>query len=168
MTENALYLLPLTQDDAPDHPADFDTLIQTGELATKQPQQNWIYLSQLEFRFDYFMGNLDIELVGVDQFGRNVKTYKRISHNDVDDDNNPVAVYDLAEYMRVDLRLQSYTLRFSGQARFRMTHFIAKLYTMSAKQGLVWGFDDRQTFRSSGDIHPTFKCYNDIRQAIIP
>jgi hypothetical protein len=39
---------------------------------------------------------------------------------------------------------------------------------MSAKQGLVWGFNDSQSFRSDGDIHPTFKDYNDIRQAIIP
>jgi len=70
--------------------------------------------------------------------------------------------------MRVDLRLQTYQIRITGQARFCLTHWIAKLYTMSAKQGLVWGFDDSQSFRSSGDIHPTFLDYNDIRKAIIP
>ena len=70
--------------------------------------------------------------------------------------------------MRVDLRLQSYQLKITGSAAFRLTHFIVKLYAMSSKQGLVWGFDDRQSFRSSGSIHPTFKDYNSIKKAIIP
>ena len=100
-----------------------------------------------------------VELTGIDQFGRKVTTKKQISHDST--------VYNLAEYMRIDLRLQSYQIRITGQARFRLTHFIAKVYTMSAKQGLVWGFNDSQSFRSDGDIHPTFKDYNDIRQAII-
>ncbi len=160
ITKNHIYMLPTTQLDTPENTANFDTVIQTGELATQQPQQNWIYLSQLEFRFDYFIGSVLVELTGIDQFGRKVTTKKTISHDS--------AVYNLAEYMRVDLRLQSYQIRITGQARFRLTHFIAKVYTMSAKQGLVWGFDDSQSFRSNGDIHPTFLDYNDIRKAIVP
>ena len=159
VTANHVYLLPLTKDDAPTYAANFPVTIQTGELSTTQPQQNWFYLSQMEFRFDYFKGSVLVELVGIDQFGRKVSTKKQISHDET--------VYDLAEYMRVDLRLQSYHIRITGKARFRLTHFISKLYTMSAKQGLVWGFDDSQSFRSSGDIHPTFLDYNDIRKAII-
>ena len=158
VTAKHVYLLPLTMDDAPSDPAEFPTVIQTGELSTTQPQQNWFYLSQLEFRFDYFIGSVLVELTGIDQFGRKVKTRKHISHKSTQ--------YNLAEYMRVDLRLQSYQIRITGTARFRMSHFIAKLYTMSAKQGLVWGFDDSQSFRRGGDIHPTFLDYNDIRQAI--
>lgn len=160
VTADHIYLLPLTQDDDKETDATFAVTIQTGELATTQPQQNWQYLSQMEFRFDYFIGNIVIELTGIDQFGRKVKTRKRINHNE--------AQYNLAEYMRVDLRLQSYQIRITGQARFRMSHFIAKVYTMSSKQGIVWGFDDSQSFRSQWDIHPTFKDYNDIRKAIIP
>ena len=87
-------------------------------------------------------------------------TEKTITHEDT--------VYNEFEHMRVDLRLQSYQIRIVGQARFRLTHFIAKLYTMSSKQGLVWGFDDSQTFRDFGDIHPTFLNYNDIKRAVIP
>ena len=158
VTAKHIYLLPLTMDDAPSDPAEFPTVIQTGELSTTQPQQNWFYLSQLEFRFDYFVGSVLVELTGIDQFGRKVKTKKTFAHEDTK--------YNLAEYMRVDLRLQSYQIRITGMARFRMSHFIAKLYTMSAKQGLVWGFDDSQSFRTAGDIHPTFLDYNDIRQAI--
>lgn len=162
ITPYKVYLLPLTMDDDPSLEADFDVLIRTGELSTMQPQQNWFYLSQLEFRFDYFIGSVLVELVGIDQFGRLVKTEKRISHDE--------AVFNETEWMRVDLRLQSYQLRITGQARFRMTHFMAKLYTMSTKQGLVWGFNDKQGFRpyKDGDIHPTFMDYNDIKKAIIP
>ena len=159
ITASHIYLLPLTQDDPATLEADFNVTIQTGELSTTQPQQNWQYLSQLEFRFDYFLGDIDIDLTGIDQFGRKVTTHKHISHSETQ--------YNLAEYMRVDLRLQSYQIRITGQARFRMSHFIAKVYTMSSKQGLVWGFDDSQSFRTQGDIHPTFKDYNDIRKAII-
>lgn len=158
VTANHVYLLPLTMDDEPTREADFPVTIQTGELSTTQPQQNWFYLSQLEFRFDYFIGSVLVELTGIDQFGRKVKTKKTFAYEDTK--------YNLAEYMRVDLRLQSYQIRITGTARFRMSHFIAKLYTMSAKQGLVWGFDDSQSFRTAGDIHPTFLDYNDIRQAI--
>lgn len=160
VTANHVYLLPLTKDDTPTYAANFPVTIQTGELSTTQPQQNWFYLSQLEFRFDYFVGSVLVELTGIDQFGRKVTTKKQISHDST--------VYNDAEYMRVDLRLQSYQIRITGTARFRLTHFIAKLYTMSAKQGIVWGFDDSQSFRSEGDIHPTFLDYNDIRKAIIP
>lgn len=160
VTPNNIYLLPTTLEDSSDDEAHFDVIIQTGELATSQPQQNWIYVSQLEFRFDRFIGDLTIDLEGYDQFGRRVITKKKISHKQT--------MYNLAEYMRVDLRLQSYRIRITGRANFRMTHFIAKVYTMSAKQSLVWGFDDSQTYRWFGDIHPTFKDYNDIRKAIIP
>lgn len=160
VTPNAIWLLPTTQDDGSETNATFDFLIETGELAAQQPQQGWIYLSQLEFCFDRFVGNMTVEVVGIDQFGRKVSTKKAITHD--------APVFNTSEYMRVDLRLQSYKIIFSGKANFRMSHFIAKVYTMSNKVGLVWGFNDSQSFRSSGDIHPTFKDYNDIRNAIIP
>lgn len=159
ITGNSVYLLPLTKNDSPVTEADFSTTIQTGELSTTQPQQNWFYLSQMEFRFDYFIGSVLVELVGIDQFGRRISVKKTISHDETK--------YNLAEYMRVDLRLQSYQIRVTGIARFRLTHFIAKVYTMSSKQGLVWGFNDSESYRSNGDIYPTFKDYNDIRDAII-
>lgn len=160
VTEDHVYLLPLTKDDNPEMEADFNVTIQTGELSTQQPQQNWFYLSQLEFRFDYFIGDVLVELTGIDQFGRRVSTAKHFTHSET--------VYNEFEHMRVDLRLQSYQIRITGQARFRLTHFISKLYMMSSKQGLVYGFDDSQTFRTFGDIHPTFLNYNDIKRAIIP
>lgn len=159
VTENHVFMLPLTMGNSPDDHANYDVLIQTGELSTTQPQQNWFYLSQLEFCFDHFIGDMKIELIGIDQFGRRITTTKRIHHQKVE--------HNISEYMRVDLRLRSYQIRITGKSRFRMTHFMAKLYTMSSKQGLIWGFDDSQSYRHNGDIHPTFKDYNDIRKAII-
>ena len=161
VTKSKVWFLPLTHDDSPDLNANFNVTLQTGELSTTMPQKDWFYLSQLEFRFDHFIGTVLVELTGIDQFGRRVKTAKTISHD--------TAQYDLAEWMRVDLRLQSYQIRITGEARFRLTHFIAKVYLMSARQGLVWGFNDSQSFRSEngGDIHPTFKDYNDVKNAII-
>lgn len=161
VTEDNIYLLPTTQNDgATDGDAKVSFLIETGELSTQMPQQSWFHLSQMEFRFDYFIGEMEVELIGIDQFGRIVNTRKKFSHS--------TTVYNDAEYMRVDLKLQSYKIIMRGEARFRMSHFISKVYTLSNKIGLIWGFDDRQSFRSSGDIHPTFKTYNDIRKAIIP
>lgn len=159
VTESSVYLLPTTVNDDPADRATFPFLIETGELSTQMPQQGWHYLSQLEFRFDYLLGDVTARVVGIDQFGRKVETSKTFSHSDT--------AYGVAEYMRVDLRLQSYKLILSGTARFRLSHFIGKVYTMSSKVGLAWGFDDRQSYRSSGDIHPTFKTYNDIREAIV-
>lgn len=160
ITDSHVWLLPTTSLNGADYDNTFHSKIITGELAPQMPQQGWFYLSQLEFDFDNFKGKLDIDLIGIDQFGRKVTTHKHIEHDE--------PVFNWQEYMRVDLRLRSYKLVFNADANFRMTHFMAKLFVMSGKVGLVWGFDDRQSFRSSGDIHPTFKDYNDIKKAIIP
>jgi len=153
-------LLPTTIDDSVEDEPDFDVLFETGELSAQQPQQGWIYLSQVEFRFDRFVGDLEAMIVAVDQFGRKVTVRKRFHEDEVR--------YDHREWMRVDLRVQSYKMILKGPARFRMTHFIGKCYTMSNKVGLVWGFDDSKTFRTFGDIHPTFKDYDDVKAAIVP
>lgn len=158
ITEKAVYLLPTTQDDAPTDKRLVDVNIQTGELAAQQPQQGWIHLTQLEFDFDFFVGDLTIELIGTDYFGRRINTTKHISHTNVQ--------YGLEEFMRVDLKMRSYKLVFHGKCAFRMSHFMGKEYVMSNKISLVYGFDDSQSMRSFGDIHPTFKSYNDIRQAM--
>ena len=159
ITDEYVYLLPTTWDDAPSSDPTYSVLLQSGEISTQIPMQGWFYFSQLELRFDYFIGTAIVELTCIDQFGRKIVTKKTISHEDEQ--------YNLSEYMRVDLRMQSYSIRITGQARFRLTHFISKLYIMSNRQGLVWGFNDSQSFRSNNDIYPTFKDYNDIKKAII-
>lgn len=162
ITKNKIWLLPLTQDDSPTDEFNDTSLvtIMTGELSTQMPQQAYQYLSQIEFHFDYFLGDLDFQVDAIDIFGRKVRVQKKIEYKETQ--------YNLTEYMRIDLKLQSYKITMRGHARMRLTHWISKVYTMSNKMGLVWGFDDRMSHRNSGDIHPTFKCYNDIKKAIIP
>lgn len=160
ITSRHVYLLPTTRLMDLDTVPSFDFLIETGELSTTMPMQPTSYLSQLEFRFDYFIGDMRIQLIGIDHFGRRVKTVKKIHHSKL--------MHGLTEYMRVDLVLESYKIIFDGQANFRMTHFLSKVYPKSNKIGMVWGFDDRQSYREENDIHPYFKSYNDLREAIIP
>lgn len=133
-------------------------LIQSAQISTQMPQQGWQYLSQLEFHFDYLVGDMTIEVRMVDMFGRKIVVKKAVSEESV--------LFDEVVRMRIDQRVMSYVITMKGQARFRMSHFIARVYTMSNKIGQVWGFDDSISHRSSGSVHPTFKCYNDVRKAI--
>ena len=159
MTKNYASFIPLTKPDKPeDEPVDF--FMQSGCIGTAQPLNGLQNLVQLEFRFDYFCGSMTITLVGIDQLGRKVTTTKRINHEK--------PVYNLAEYMRVDLKLESYTLSFKGKARFRMTHFIAKTFNLTNKRGIVWGFDSSQGLHKINDIRVYIKDYNDLKKAIIP
>lgn len=158
VTENAIYMLPTTHGDDETTNADHSFLIETAEISTQIPQQSWQYLSQLEFHFDRFVGNMTIEVRMIDLFGRDIKVRKVVSEEDIQ--------YNHVVRMRIDQRVMSYVITMTGTARFRMTHFLARVYTTSNKIGQVWGFDDSISHRSSGSIHPTFKCYNDVRKAI--
>lgn len=158
ITPRNVYLLPTTEDDESDEMSTYEFLIETGKLSTQMPQQSWQYLSQLEFRFDHFYGTMTIRLRAKDMFGRDIEVVKTVTEREPQ--------YDYVVHMRVDLKLMSYVLSFSGRARFRMSHWLARVYTMSDRIGQVWGFDDRISYRQAGDVHPTFKCYNDVRKAI--
>lgn len=160
VTANAIYLMPTTMETPKTTIPSQSFEIETGELSTVMPSQGMQHLTQLEFRFDHFIGDMVIEMVAVDQFGRKITTKKNISYNTVQ--------YGLVEYMRIDLKVLSYKLRFSGRANFRMTHFMAKTYTLPNLVGIVWGFDTSQGHRTETDIHRYFKSYNDLKEAIIP
>lgn len=160
LTDRHVYLLPTTMLADHDVLPTFDVQLVSGELGTTQPLQNMQHLTQLEFRFDWFVGYIDVEVECIDQLGRDVKIHKRIRHDRV--------MHNLTEYMRIDLKVESYKFSINGRANFRMTHWMSKTYPMSNRVGLVWGFDDRMSHRKAGDIHPAFKNYNDIRNAIIP
>lgn len=158
VTSRHIYMLPTTVSDTETRLPSHSFLIETAQLSTQMPQQGWQYLSQMEFHFDYFIGSMKIELRMVDMFGRELKIIKNI--------NEANEQFDYTVRMRIDQRVMSYVITMTGTARFRMTHFIARVYTLSNKIGQVWGFDDSISHRSSGSVHPTFKCYNDVRKAI--
>ena len=158
VTASHVYLLPTTAGDDESLLPNHSFLVETAQLSTQMPQQGWQWLSQLEFRFDWFVGDMTIRVRAVDMFGRELDIVKHV-HEDEEQFGHVV-------HMRIDQRLMSYVITMSGQARFRMTHFIARVYTLSNKVGQVWGFDDSISHRSAGSVHPTFKCYNDVRRAI--
>jgi len=158
VTGNYIYMLPTTRSDDDSTNADHRFRVRTADLATQMPQQGWQYLSQLEFHFDHFVGNATIEVTMTDMFGRNLTVRKVVYEAN--------EVFDYVVRMRVDQRVMSYSIDMSGAARFRMTHFLARVYTMSNKMTQVWGFDDFISHRSAGSVHPTFKSYNDVRDAI--
>lgn len=158
VTANKVYMLPTTVGDDPDGIPNHSFLIESAQISTQQPQQGWHWLSQLEFHFDRFVGSATFELRAYDMFGREIKVTKDVYTDDM--------LHDYVVHMRVDQRLMSYVLTISGNANFRMTHFMARVYTYSNKVGQVWGFDDSISHRSSGDVQYTFKSYNDIRKAI--
>lgn len=161
ITPGHVFLLPTTKDDSPDTLPTFDVLLETAELSTTKPSQGMQHLSQLEFRFDYFIGDLTIEVHMIDRFGRPIIGEKYIISSDE-------VIYNCIEYIRVDKKCEYYKLVIKGKANFRLTHFMAKTYPIPARMGMSWGFDSRQSMNGSGDIRGYFKSYNDIRRAIIP
>ena len=160
VTASGVYLLPTTQGNPPRVMPDHSVLIESGELSTVQPLQAVHHLTQLEFRFDYFIGEIDIIVKMVDQFGRIVTTRKRVRHDELQ--------HQLAEHIRIDQVVESYSITIVGKANFRMTHFIANLYPKPARVGIVNGFNSSQGHGTSGVIRRTFNSYNDLRNTITP
>ena len=158
ITRDKVYLLPTTQSDNESVVPNQSFLIETAELSTQMPQQGWQYLSQLEFHFDRFVGNMTITVRMTDMFGRDLVITKTVSE--------PSQLFNYVVRMRIDQRIMSYVITMSGTANFRFTHFLARVYTLSNKISQIWGFDDSVSHRSAGSVHPTFKCYNDVRKAI--
>jgi hypothetical protein len=163
ITPHAINLLQTTGIQEPTAP-DFDILLETGEMSSKLPLQNTSYLCQLELRFDYFVGKLDVVVEGVDYYGRQVKVEKHISHGEL--------VRKLSEWIRVDALFESYRVTVKGPARMRLTHILAKVYQQSKKVNLAYGFDDHSSYlnRDGGvaDIHHYLDSYNNLREAIVP
>lgn len=161
VTDNGIYLMPTTQTHDTTTVYQHDFIIETAEMATSMPQQQWQHITQFQFEFDHFVGDMRIEFIAIDQFGRKITTVKNISAS--------TTQYGLTEWMRIDLKVRSYKLRFTGRANFRLTHFMAKTYTLSNKVGIVWGFDSSQgKFGSTNNIRRYFKNYNDVKESIIP
>lgn len=142
----------------------FEVLIETGELTVRQPPQQTTYLSQLEFRFDYIVGDMEIVVEGVDYYGR-----RRVIRKDV---SLPELTRNYPVWMRIDELFETYKVIIRGNVRFRMTHFIAKTYIQSYKIDQVYGFVDHSFYdnRHDGttDVHHALDSYNNLRDAIIP
>ena len=138
-------------------------LIETGELAATTPKQTHFWIAQLELRFDYFIGTMNVDVDGVDYYGRHIKIHRHIHTEE--------AVNDFKDWIRFNNNFESYSLRLSGTAKFRMTHMMGKVYRQSGKIGITRGFDSLQTYRDRqgnvDTVHHYVKNYKNLRETLL-
>ena len=177
------------ESDNPQYPTGFNyhsdrSILETGELALRTPPSSYQTLSQLEFRFDYFIGKVTIDVTGVDYYGRHFNVQKVVEENELKT--------ELPVYMRIDKLLQTYNIRIDGYAHYRLTHILAKTYPEANKIDLVYGFDSdnryearpkyyidettgdkvyltpREDHKRIAEDHHCVRDYNNLRECIVP
>jgi len=150
----------------PDRRPIFNVILETGELAVRQPVQSHQWLHQLELRFDYFIGQCYVYVEGVDYYGRPFKISKLVNRED-----KPQEMRSYTEYINVSKLVETYRIRIEGQARFRLMSINAKVYTQSNRIGMPYGFDAGSDYRNrhggAADEHHYIDSYNNLRRAIV-
>lgn len=154
---------------------DFQIILETGELMAKQPMQTFDYIEQLEFRFDYFIGDPDdpatILIEGVDYYGRQFTIEKRLNIESRGNHGLEGEQRYYVEWVRVGKHVESLRIRIKGKARFRLTHIVNKMFTNSDRIGTPYGFDAGDSYRNrhGGEtkIHHYINDYNNLRRAVV-
>jgi len=181
ITETEVRLYPIAGHDQGVTVPTFTVLMESGELAPRQPMQAFWYVQQLELRFDYYIGSLEnpatILVEGVDYYGRQFKIEKQLNKRGRrwqtinDNGEHIVEIRNHLEYVRIDKLVQSYRIRIKGKARFRLTHINAKLYQQADTISTPYGFDAHDTYydRHGDDheIHHYIDDYNNLRRAVV-
>jgi hypothetical protein len=183
ITENAMTLYPTTGIQETVRPTqgtmteanipNFDILLESGEICSRIPMQSPYYVEQLELRFDYFMGSCELEIEGVDYYGRKFKIEKHLGNeNDSSPDPDEYVKRDYVEWVRVQKLVEFFRIKIKGPCRCRLTHIINKAYLYNNLIGMPYGFDAKDTFiNRHGDkesIHHYVSDYNNLRRAIVP
>ena len=126
-----------------------DTLVYarvvTSELTSRQPTQGYTHVSQLEFRFDYIRtdaNGLTITIRGVDVYGRRVEVTKTLTYEQM--------AYDAVDWIRMDYKLENYHITFSGNANYRMTHVLGRVFVTSSKINEQYGWDSISQYYKRG------------------
>lgn len=194
VTETEVRLYPVTGEQGVNIPL-FQVLIESGEIAPRQPMQAYWYLQQMEFRFDYFIGlpsfPATILVEGVDYYGRYFQIEKKLNYtkrswqqyndNGLVNHIQPVPngpVFDTVverrnytEWIRIDKLVQSVRIRIKGRARFRLTHINAKVYQQADNIGTPYGYDAGDMgYDARGTefkIHHYIDDYNNLRRAVV-
>lgn len=174
ITKNQVRLYPTTGIQNATVPA-FQVIMETGELIPKMPKQAFYYIQQLEFRFDYFIGNPNnpatILIEGVDYYGRSFSIEKQLNIKSRGNHGLTGEQRAYIEWIRVDKIVESMRIRIKGKARFRLTHINARCYQQSDTIGTPYGFDSLDSYkdRHGNDhvIHHYIKDYNNLRKAVI-
>lgn len=141
-----------------------DVVVETGELSTNTPTTASSYVAQIEMRFDWLIGDVDVYLDGVDYYGRHVEVHRHIHVDEV--------VNDFIDWMRVNYILENYHIRIVGNSMFRLTHIVAKVYPQNNSFGLTRGFDSLATYKSrhgyTGVTRHYIRNYANLRETILP
>ena len=171
ISKDAITLYPSTGIQEVSKP-EFDIMLETGELCSRVPMQAPYYVEQLEFRFDYFIGDAECEIEGVDYYGRKFKIYKKFGKgNGADGDPENIEKRTYVEWIRVQKLVEFFRIRIKGKCRCRLTHIICKAYLYNNLIGTPYGFDAQDTFiNRHGDpepIHHYIDSYNNLRRAIV-
>ena len=174
ITETQVRLYPVTGTQDPTVPQ-FQVIMETGELMPRQPVQAFWYIQQLEFRFDYFIGDPDnpatILIEGVDYYGRQFTIEKKLNIKSRGYHGLEGEQRSYIEWIRIDKIVESMRIRLKGKARFRLTHINCKAYQQADTIGTPYGFDAYDTYRNrkGGDtqIHHYINDYNNLRRAVV-
>jgi hypothetical protein len=149
----------------------FDILLESGELCSRVPMQSPYYVEQLEFRFDYFIGNCDLTIEGVDYYGRKFEILKHLGTEPGPSPDPGLEKRDYVEWVRVQKLVEFFRIRIKGPCRCRLTHIINKAYLYNNLIGMPYGFDAQDTFINrhgkEESIHHYIDDYNNLRRAIV-
>ena len=169
VTPNRIDCIPLTGPKA-EAPATFTSIIETGELGLRVPPQIYVWLAQLEFRFDYLCGELDFEVFGLDYYGREYKVYHHVSTKDPKTGEYAMC-YEYPVWIRIDKNVETYRVRIKGKAHYRITHFMSKTYQQSSRIDIPYGYDSHVDYVGRHgkriDDHHYLQNYNNLRDAIV-
>ncbi len=174
ITDKQVRLYPTTgiQDDTV---PEFQVLVETGELMPKMPMQVFSWIDQLEFRFDYLVGDpydpAEILVEGVDYYGRRFKITKKINIRSRGNHGLEGEQRSYTEWIKVGKLVESLRIRIKGRVRFRLTHINCKLFQQSDRIGTPYGFDAHDSYRNrhggETEIHHYIDDYNNLRRAIV-
>ena len=149
----------------------FDILLESGELCSRVPMQSPYYVEHLEFRFDYFIGNCDLIIEGVDYYGRKFEILKHLGTEPGPSPDPGLEKRDYVEWVRVQKLVEFFRIRIKGPCRCRLTHIINKAYLYNNLIGMPYGFDAQDTFINrhgkEESIHHYIDDYNNLRRAIV-
>ena len=163
ITPSKVALIPTTGPKLDTSPNFGDCYLLTGELSVRLPPNETCYLAQVELDFDYFVGEAEVVVTGVDYYGRRFEVRKTVTYDEM--------VLNLQTWLRVDKLVRTYHLSLKGPARFRLTQVLQKTYTQSSKINLVYGFDAWGQTRDHYDNTGAFDhidSYSNLYHAIVP
>lgn len=155
--------IPTTSAKQWEEPEKVNFMFETGALSPINPASEQIYLASLEFRFDWFVGDADIDITGVDMYGRRVHI-KKHAHTDE-------LVNNYTVYVRGNIWVEQYNITMTGEAMFRLMYIAVKFFRSVRSIGLYRGFDSLASYRDAhnkeAEIRHYIRNYANLRQVLL-